>query len=81
MTDFEKQINDVNQQITDAGAAKDRERLREIITLAEARLSALSLGTGIEPAHVCAERGLWRQAHTRAHRVLARTYAKEVRFK
>jgi hypothetical protein len=47
VTDFEKQINDVNQQITDAGAAKDRERLREIITLAEARLSALSLGTGI----------------------------------
>lgn len=74
---FEHQVFALHQQITDAGAAQDRERLREIITLAEDRLDALTIGTGSEPAHVCAERNEWRNIHARAHRMLAKTYAEE----
>lgn len=68
------QVLRAHEEITNAGVSADRERLQEIATLAEARLDALSVGRGEAPAHVVAEREAWRQVHSRALRVLARTF-------
>ncbi|MGL4257965.1 MAG: hypothetical protein ACRCSL_16650 [Microbacterium sp.] len=73
-TTEDEQINRAHQDITYASAIPDRERLREVAQLAEARLEALLTGRGPAPAHVTAAKTAWRQVHYRALRAIANTY-------